>query len=445
MMSGDSLDTDPKKRRFITWQTTLWALVGLLAGVAVGSALGPAPAGRTSPLLATLNGIGTLWVNALRMVALPLAIGNTVCAMVRGRTTRAAGRIGGAVAIYVTLLLMGAAMVLLVVPPILRSTPVDHAAIAALSQTASGQARKLAGETHPDAPLGDVIVGLIPRNVLQSATNEEFLKLLVFAILFGLALRRASPENSGAVIRVVEGVTEAFMILVRWIIFCSPVAMFALAATFASSGARLVGILGRFVLLECALMLAFVLLLYPLTALAGGVPFRRFAAAALGPQMVAVTSRSSLAALPALLAAGEKMLPANPETARVVLPLSVSMFKVNRTISALCRLLVILHFWSVPAQQSHIYAFLLTVILLTFSELGLPGGTQLRTVPAYLAAGCPIEAVVLLEVIEPFSDICKTLLNVTGDLSVAAIVTRWSERPARAPAPALVPVESSAS
>jgi Na+/H+-dicarboxylate symporter len=432
-----------KTRRFITWQTTVWSLVGLLAGVALGAALGPAPAARPGLLLATLSGIGNLWVNALRMVALPLALGNTICAMVRDRSTRAAGRIGGAVAVYVTLLLLGAAMVLLIVPPILRSAPVDHAAIAALSQSASAQAHKLAGETHSDASFGDVIVGLIPRNVLQSAANEEFLKLLVFAILFGLALRRASPENGGAVIRFVEGITETFMILVRWIIFCSPVAMFALAATFASSGARLVGILGRFVLLECALMLAFVVLLYPLTVLAGGVSFRRFASAAAGPQMVAITSRSSLAALPALLAAGEKMQPANPETARVILPLAVAMFKSNRTVSALCRLLVIYYFWSVPAAPSHVYTFLLTVILLSFSDLGLPGGTQLRTVPAYLAAGCPIEAVVLLEVIEPFSDICKTLLNVTGDLSIAAIVTRWSER--RAPAPALVPVESSVS
>jgi Na+/H+-dicarboxylate symporter len=268
--------------------------------------------------------------------------------------------------------------------------------------------------------------------VLQSATNEDFLGVLVFTILFGLALRRASPERGGTVIRFAEGVTETLMILVRWILVCSPAAMFALAATFAaSSGAHVAGVLGRFVVLECGLMLGFIFLLYPLTMLAGGVSFRAFAGSALGPQMVAVTTRSSLAALPSMLAAGEKMLAANPEPSRVVLPLAASMFKVNRTITAPCRLLVILYFWSIPAQQSNVYAFLLTIILLSFSELGLPGGTQFRTVPAYLAAGCPIEAVVLLEVMEPLSDICKTLLNVTGDLSVAAIVTRWSGRRAR--------------
>jgi Na+/H+-dicarboxylate symporter len=281
---------------------------------------------------------------------------------------------------------------------------------------------------------------MVPRNLMRSAVNEEFLQLLIFTILFGLALRQVRSKNADAVIRVARGVTETLMVLVHWIVWCSPLAMFALAATFAaSSGARIAGILGRFVLLECGLMLAFVALLYPLAMLAGRLSFRAFATPALVPQMVAVSTRSSLAALPALLAAGEKMSPANPEPGRVLLPLPVSIFKVNRTTSALCRLLVILYFWSMPATAAQIYPFLFTVILLSFSELGLPGGTQFRTLPAYLAAGCPIEAVILLEVAEPFSDICKTLLNVTGDLAVAAIVTRWSAQPSLALDNNLVP------
>jgi DAACS family dicarboxylate/amino acid:cation (Na+ or H+) symporter len=101
---------------------------------------------------------------------------------------------------------------------------------------------------------------------------------------------------------------------------------------------------------------------------------------------------------------------------------------VNRTTSGVCRLLVMLYFWGIPAAPAQIYIFLATIMLLSFSDLGVPGGTTFRTVPAYLAAGAPIEAIVLLEVFEPFSDICKTLLNVTGDLSIAAIVTRWSTR-----------------
>jgi proton glutamate symport protein len=419
--------------RWGTGRGTFWALAALLAGVVVGSVLGTAGGGGAKTILDLLGGLGTIWVNALRMIALPLAVGNTICAMVRERTGRAAGRIGSAIGIYVALLLLGAGIVLMVVPPILRRTPVDGAAIAQLSQGASAQAKKVAGETHADPGIGDMLVGMVPRNILQSAVKEEFLQLLIFSVLFGLALRQASPEGGGAVIRFFEGLTETMMIMVRWIVWCSPLAMFALAATFAaSSGAHIAGIIGRFVVLECALLLAFVLLLYPITMLAGGLSFGAFAKPALVPQMVAISTRSSLAALPALMAAGDEMAPSDPESARVVLPLAVSIFKVNRTTSGLCRLLVILYFWSVPAPQSRILPFLLTIMILSFSELGIPGGTQFRTLPAYLAAGCPIEAVILLEVLEPFSDICKTLLNVTGDLSIAAIVTRWSGRRVRA-------------
>ena len=423
-----------KLSQWSTGRSTVWSLAALAAGVVVGGMIGPSVSVRSAPVLDICGAVGSLWMNALRMIALPLAIFNTVCAMVGERTTRTASRIGGAIAIYVLLLLLGAGIVLTVVPPILHRTAVDSGAIASLSQGTAGQAKKVASDAKPSPGIGDMIANLVPKNLLRSATNEEFLQLLVFSILFGLALRQASPEKGGIVIRFIEGVTETLMVLVRWIVWCSPVAMFALMVTFAAnSGARVIGILGRFVVIECALMLAFVALLYPLTMLFGGISFGAFAKPALIPQMTAVSTRSSLACLPAMLAAGDEISPSNPEPARVILPLAVNIFKVNRTTSALCRLLVIFYFWSVPAAMSRILPFMLTVILQSFSELGLPGGTQFRTVPAYLAAGCPLEAVILLEVIEPFSDICKTLLNVTGDLSVAAIVTRWSGRRAAEP------------
>jgi len=431
-------DDGDKQRKPLSGRTTILSLVGLVAGVVAGTLL--SRGAGTGPLLSFLNGVGTLWVNALRVVAMPLAIFNTVCAMARPRTALTAGRATGAVAVYVALLLVGAGIVLLVVPPVLHTSHIDHGAFVALSHKTSVQAQKSDSQSSAPSGLGDMLVGLVPRNLVQSAANEEFLRLVVFSLLFGLAMRYIGAEAGRTVLGFFEGVTDTLMVLVRWIIWCAPVALFALAAVFAAgSGARIAGILGWFVLMECGLMLAFLLLLYPLTALVGGVRVGTFSKAALGPQMVAVSSRSSLASLPALLAAGEKMLPSNPETSRVLLPLAVSIFKVNRTTSALCRLLVIAFFWGIPMQPAQICVFLLTIILISFSDLGVPnGGSGLRSLPAYLAAGCPIEAVMMLEVIEPLSDICKTLLNVTGDLSVAAIVTRWSTPPVRVPLTAAV-------
>ncbi len=410
-----------------TWLATVTSLGALAAGVAVGIAL----RGTQGTFLSFLTGLGTLWISALRMVALPLAVFNTVRAMTQQRSSRAAGRVGGAIGIYIAYLLIGAALVLAILPPVLHRVTVDHGAIAKLSQGAVASSSKAANQKEGASTIGDLLTGLVPKNILQAAVNEDFLKLLVFAVLFGLALRRTKPETGGVVIRFVEGVTDTLLVLVRWIIAAAPVAMFALAVSFASnSGARIVGILGQFVVYECSLMLIFVALLYPLTSIAGGISLRRFSKAALGPQMVAISTRSSIAALPSLAAASEELLADNPGPARVVIPLSVSIFKVNRTISGLCRLLVMLYFWGVPADPGKIAIFLASIMIMSFSDLGIPGGgAPFRSVPAYLAAGAPIEAIILLEAFEPFSDLCKTLLNVTGDLSIAAIVTRWSARP----------------
>ena len=422
-------------RRAARWNGAVWSLAGLLSGAVVGSLLGAGGAGQGGWLLTALSTLGSFWVNALRVVALPLAVGNTVCAVVRQRSSRAAGEVGAAVGAYVVLLLLGATLVLLVVPPVLRLTPVDAGAISTLSEGATEQARKLAGEGGSRAAGADWVTGLVPRNLVRAAVNEEFLGLLIFAFAFGLAVRQVKGSRGEVLLQFFEGFTEALMILVRWIIAAAPVALFALAAVFAAnSGARLAGILGEFVALECGLMLAFVALLYPLCRLLGGVPLRAFARAAAGPQMVAISTRSSIAALPALLEAGARLMPENVAATRVVLPLSVAMFKVNRTTSALCRLVVIWYFWSVPFEPARICVFLATVLLLSFSDLGLPSVSHMRTFPAYLAAGCPMEAVVVMEVVEPFSDVCKTLLNVTGDLAIAAVVARWRRQPAEAPA-----------
>ncbi len=302
-----------KKTQSTKWRNTFWSLAALIVGGLTGSALADGDP-HSNPLMSALGGIGTLWITALRMVALPLAISNLTCAMVRDRHTRAAGRIGGAVAIYVALLLLGAVIVLVTVPPILQGATVDRAAITATSKPAGLPAQQAGGVARGTQAAGDVIGGLLPSNLLDRVIGGSFFGILVFAALFGLALRHTSGETGGTVIRFAEGVTATLMILVRWITAVSPVAMFALAATFAAStGGMLAGILGQYVLLECVLMLAYALLLYPITAVAGSVPLRAFACAALGPQIVAVSTRSSLASLPSLLKAGEELLPADPE------------------------------------------------------------------------------------------------------------------------------------
>jgi Na+/H+-dicarboxylate symporter len=183
--------------------------------------------------------------------------------------------------------------------------------------------------------------------------------------------------------------------------------------------------LGAFIVLVSALLLLATLLLYPVTALFGRISMRTFARAVAPAQLVAVSTRSSIASLPALIEGGTEHLRLPVTATGFVLPLTVAVFKVNRTISSTAKLLFIAHLYDIPLSVQTIVAFLATVILLSFSSVGVPdGGTAFATVPAYLAAGLPLEAVIVFEATTTIPDIFKTLLNVTGDMSAAAMLSR---------------------
>ena len=420
------------------------SLVALLLGLVVGIYLNSAGAGAEAwkPLRSFVSGVGTGWVNAIRVLALPLAVANLMSALLKESNARAAGRIGAAsLALFCTFLLLAFGLSLVVVPQILRGLPVDRDMVAAFSRTASEHTQKLSGNQAVEPAFGDFLTNLVPRNVVKSALQEDILPLLVFAVGFAMALRRARPENGEVVIRFIHGTAEALFVMVRWIIFCTPVGVFAIALNCtADAGIKVAGILGQFMLVECGLMLVFLAMLYFITAAGSGMPVGRFARAAWPAQIVAMTTRSSLASLPALLECAEDGLRLNPTVARMVLPLAVSVYRANRPLSAITRLFFVAHFWSVPLSPGRIAAFTATIFLVSFSDLGIPGGTRFQSVPAYLAAGLPIEGVILLEVLEPVADIIKTLLNVTADLSVAVVADRiLSRRPARVSETAAVP------
>jgi Na+/H+-dicarboxylate symporter len=198
-------------------------------------------------------------------------------------------------------------------------------------------------------------------------------------------------------------------------------------------------VLGGLVVLQCGVMVAFMLLLYPISAILGRVSMIDFARAVAPAQLVALSTRSSIASLPALVEGGRTHLRLPQSATSFVLPLTVSLFKVNRTISACAKLLFLAHVYGVPVSTGTMATFVASVVVLSFTSVGVPnGGSAFKTLPAYLAAGLPIEGIIIAEAVETIPDIVKTVLNVTGDMSAAALLSRGS----RVLAPAAAPVAS---
>jgi Na+/H+-dicarboxylate symporter len=174
------------------------------------------------------------------------------------------------------------------------------------------------------------------------------------------------------------------------------------------------------------------LLLYPATAIFGGVPIRRFARAALAPQLIAFSSSSSIASLPALVTSAETALGLPSRTTGFVLPLAVSALKVAGPVSWPVGALFVAWFYGIDLGWRELTTVAFAAVFLAFAAPGVPRGAFIMLTPLLIAVGLPAEGVGILIAVDALPDVFATVLNVTGDLAAAAIVGRQpADRPAR--------------
>jgi Na+/H+-dicarboxylate symporter len=324
-----------------------------------------------------------------------------------------------ALGLFVLFLLGGAAMMNLAGPPLLALYQPEPATVAALRESMSmpGVNRTAAAPVS----MGGWLHSVLPSNLLRAAAEGQILPVLVFSMALGVALRRLPGERGRSAIEVFHALADAMLTMVWWIVAASPVAVFVLAfAMTQRAGDRLASFFGVFLLFTCGTMAAAILLLYPITSIFGRIGIGEFARASAPSQLVAVTTRSSLASLPAMMQ-GVESLRLNPEAAGFVLPFSASVFKLNRPFTATAKVLFVAHVLGIDLTPATMMTFTVTVILLSFAGAGIPSG-GLPNLPAYLAAGIPIEAIIVLEAVDWIPDVFMTLLNVTGHMSVTALL-----------------------
>jgi proton glutamate symport protein len=422
---------------------TLAALGGLVAGFTVGIVFH----GSTDPwvgrIMAVIAAAGQLWVAALRMAALPLVVVLTLAAVAGARREGSIGLLSlRTVLLFSGMLLAAGLIAFAVTAPAVTLYPVD-------ADTAAAFVRPTP-EVPPDVAasratsVGDWLVALIPTNVFQAAARGDVLPLLFFTVLFGFAVRRLDAGPQELLSRIFRALADAMMALVGFVLKVLPIGVFGLCAAFAFKiGVRVTGVIAVWIVLVSSVLFLVTLLLYPFTAVAGRVSPLRFARAAAPAQVVAIGTRSSLAALPALVAGGQQHLGLPASATGFVLPLAVASFKLNMTISGPVKLLFLAHVFQRPLGIPQLAAFLATDLILSFSTAGVPSMGTARSLPAYLAAGIPLEAVLMLNAVDTIPDMFKTLTNVTADMSAATILSR-RER-SRAKTPALVGVATPSS
>lgn len=402
---------------------TTRVLASLGAGIAGGlviAATGNAALVHAADAVAP---VGTLWVNAIQMTVIPLVVSLLVTGVASGADARAVGRLSvRTLAVFVTLLAGVAAASAPLGAAIFRLMPA-LAARPPLPAGAADAASRLPG-VHGET-FAAWLTSLVPPNPVASAVNGDMLGLIVFTLVFALALARTPAASRATVVAGFQAVAAAMLTMVRWVVLAAPVGVFALVLPMAAhAGASFVGAIGFFLVAYSGVCLAVVLLLYPVAAWGGGVSLRRFARAALPPQLIAFSTSSSIATLPALVQSAEESLAIPNRVSGFVLPLAVSTFHVAAPVSWPIGALFVGWFYGIPVHAPQLVTVSLAAVFLSFVAPGVPRGSFIMLAPLFLAIGLPAEGIGILIAIDALPDLFATLLNVTGDLAAAAIVGR---------------------
>ena len=412
--------TEPAANKFRTDYTLAALVVGLAAGMLAG---GLAPAPRDAALnIASF--VGTLWLNALKMTVIPLVVALLVVGIARSAEAAQAGRIAGKAVLWIVIICTGSAVfgaiaVLLLTHafPLSRHT-------AGLLQAALGSVEQKTSGPLPGA--AEFFKGVIPPNAVAAATNGDILPLTVFTLLFALALTRVKASGREIVVNFFEATGDALIVIIGWVLAIAPLGVFALAfgVGSAAGGAAFAG-LGHYIVIISAIGVLVTLAAYPLAAIFSDVRMGPFTREQVAPQAVAISTRSSLACLPAMLAAARPM-GVRDEVADVTLPIAVALYRATGPAMNTAVAFYVAHWLGLEPTLGQMIAATAVGAVMSYGAVSLPGEVSYISsiAPIALALGVPIAPLGLLVAVEMIPDIFRTVGNVTHDVALAAIVDK---------------------
>ncbi|WCE28690.1 dicarboxylate/amino acid:cation symporter [Vibrio sp. SCSIO 43137] len=386
----------------------LWKkiLIGMILGVIVGTAMGPDAE--------VLKPIGTLFINAIKMLIVPLVFCSLIVGITSMRDTKKMGRIG----LKAVLFYLGTTAVAITIGLVLAAvlTPGEG-----LNMVASNP--EAAGKEAP--PLVQTLLNMVPKNPVGALAAGNILQIIVFAIGLGISLVLVG-EKAEPAIKVFESLAEAMYKLTELVMKLAPFGVFGLMAWVA-------GKYGMDVLLPLIKVVAVVylgaiihvLVFYSgLVTTLGGLNPVRYLKGLANPAAVAFTTTSSSGTLPATIKASRQELGVSKSVSSFVLPLGATINMDGTALyQGVCALFIAQAF-GVDLATSDYITIILTATFASVGTAGVPGAGLIMLSLVLTTVGLPIEGLAIVAGIDRVLDMARTTVNVCGDMMVSVMVAK---------------------
>lgn len=410
-------------RRLLGLPLGVRILAGMLLGIAIGLSLPQAGAAAWADTLVTTGQVaGRLWLASLQMTVLPLIFALLTTGLARAGSGSAGGTIAKhALVVFATLyglgLLVGIALNFL----LLNFWPVSATAIDAFRNVT-------AASVDTKAPsIGEVVLGVVPTNVFAALAAGAVLPVVVFALLFGLAMGRTEKVRRNSIVKLIDTVADIMFIIVGWVLVLAPLGVLGLAmGTAHETGLAMLWGLGGYLRHIVVVTLIMLTLAYPVAVLWGRVGLRQFAAGVAPSQLVALGTQSSVASLPVMLRSA-KSLGVSEVTADVTLPLAVSIFRFTGPTLTLTVASYAAAMAGMPPSVGLMAFCALIAMLMEFAAVGLPNQVSMFAIsaPAFAVLGAPLGFLPVFLSVDVIPDAIATTGIVSMDVAATTAVHRF--------------------
>ncbi len=408
-------------------------LIGMLFGVVYGLVSATVGWGQfTSNWVAPF---GDVFLNLLKLIAVPLIVGSIITGVTSLSDIRKLSRIGGTtIVIYIGTTAVAITIGLLMVNVLQPGKAVPYALQQQLQATYQDEAAvgmNQAEEEKSRGPL-QVFVDMIPSNIIGAAgDNGNMLNVVVFAILFGLALAMVPQQQAKPLIDVFASLMAVTIKIVQLIMVMAPIGVFGLIAKTINEVAaddigkafNLLGALGFYCLVVIGGLLLHVLITYPfLLKVFSSVSILHFFYAISPAQLLGFSTSSSAATLPVTMEVCQKRVGVSKEISSFVLPLGAT---INMDGTALYQAVAAVFIAQAIGMSLDIGAQLQILLTAVFASIGaaaVPGAGLIILVIILESIGVPAAGLALVLGVDRILDMCRTAVNVTGDATVATVV-----------------------
>ncbi len=405
-------------------------LLGLILGAVVGAVANFLDIGWLQSFLIALEPIGTAFIRAITMIVIPLVVASLMIGTASLGDLTKLGRIGGkTVGFYLCTTAVAVTIGLLVSNVIKPGSGIDEATRDQLAGDAMDEAAGAMTLAEEAPTVIETLLSVIPRNPVQAAAELDLLPLIFFTIIFGAAVSVIAPKRRDAVITFFEGVNDASMVIIDWVMKLAPYAVFALiGAVVARFGTDLLQSLLVYSLTVVLGLLLHLMITYGLAVrFLAKLNFWQFLKRVAKAPLVAFSTSSSNATLPVTMETAEEELGVSKPVSSFVLPLGATINMDGTALYQAVAVMFIAQIYGIDIGITEQLVVVLTATLASIGAAGVPSAGIITLIIVLNAVGLGqhVQAgIALILGVDRILDMIRTSVNVTGDLTASAVIAR---------------------